>query len=125
MSTEPDFSIVTNVIYKLIIFFYRPEVRLQVIVIILAFLMAGFLSKSIWFWFEPRLFKRADRVTDNRTRGVWKFLILITRVSTFSLLGILFLTVASSFIQAQGNIIGLLTRFIWVSSFWRTSSSVT
>jgi len=116
MSTEPDFSILTNIIYKLIIFFYRPEVRLQVIVIILAFLTAGFLSKSIWFWLEPRLFRMADKVTNTSIRGVWKFLTLIASVSTFPLLGLLFLRIASSKLQAQGIIIGLLTRFTWV--FW-------
>jgi small-conductance mechanosensitive channel len=116
MPTESDFSIVTNIIDKLIIFFYRPEVRIQVIVIILAFSTAGFLSKSIWFWLEPRLFRMVDSVTYAKTRGVWKFLILITRVSTLPLLGILFLRVASSILQSQGNITGLLTRFTWV--FW-------
>ena len=116
MSTEPNFSIITNIIDKLIIFFYRPEVRLQVIVIILAFLTAGFLSKSIWFWLEPRLTKVVDKAAVGRTQSIWKLLILATKVSTFPLLGIAFLTVASSIVEAQGYITGLLTRFIWV--FW-------
>ena len=51
-----------------------------------------------------------------KTQQVWKVLILIARVSTFPSIGILTLDVASSTLQAQGHITGLLTRFAWV--FW-------
>lgn len=116
MFDDLDLSVVTNIINKLIIFFHRPDVRLQVLIIILAFSIAGILSKSIWLWLEPRLFRMIDNMASATTQPVWKALILLTRVSTFPLIGILILNVASSKLQAQGHISGLLIRFTWV--FW-------
>ena len=116
MLDELDLSVVTNIINKLIIFFYRPEVRLQVLIIVLAFFLAGLVSKSVWIWLEPRLFRLIDQVTSSRPQLSWKIFVLAARVSTFPLIGLLILNLARGRLEEQGMITGLLVRFTWV--FW-------
>ncbi len=111
-----DFSELTNVINKLIIFIHRPEVRLQVLIIILTFCIAGILSKGIWFWLGPRLSEVIDNVVSDKAQLAWKILLVTARVISFPLIGILILNVASTNLQVEGHITGLLVRFTWV--FW-------
>ncbi|MEM7130078.1 MAG: mechanosensitive ion channel domain-containing protein [Chloroflexota bacterium] len=114
MSLETNFDLAIHIITKLRVFAGRPEVQLQLFVIVVALILAAIITRllkqgtqeAVNRWIEQRL----DRPFGVLARVIYR----VVQMISFPIYALLLLGLFGRLMSIQGFISGLVTQFTWV-----------
>lgn len=110
---NPEFDLIRNIVGKLLVFIGRPDIRLQLLIIVIVFAGAQALSRLTWLTIEQRVRQAIARLP-GRVQPYFFFLKQLARAISFPLLGLIFLNIIENILLGQGWLVGLLIRFRWI-----------
>ena len=117
MFNELNFAPLYDFFTKILIFLDRPSVRLQLLAILLAILLAWFLKKVL----ESRIEKLQLQLPNYLEHHAKRLFIILNYVK-FPLLGLMALWITRQLLLSQGLLIGLITKaetLFWAWLFYR------
>lgn len=116
MPESSNFDHITSVLDKLIIYFRRPSVQIQLLAVAVVVGVAIFLDRLIWTALGARLSGWIGRRRQHRTRSILRFIVALIRAITFPTLALVLLVTAQRILDRQGVITGMLDKVALI--FW-------
>ena len=116
MPEPSNFDHITSVLDKLIIYFRRPPVQVQLLAVAAVVGVAFLLDRLIWAMLNAPLSAWIGRRRRRRLRSFLRFITSLLRAITFPGLALILLTSVQRFLDRQGAITGMLDKVALI--FW-------
>lgn len=127
MSTESNFDRIFSLFDKLIIYSRRPQVQVQLLLIVALIGICIVVTHLIWALLSGPLERWVSQRRHRRWRAFLEFVVSLARAVTFSVLALILLGNARQYLMQRGIITGLLDKIeliFWVILIFQASITI-